>query len=220
MGKAKVLIYGISHQAQQLKVLLDHDGQAEVCAFLVDKDYRKEDVLLGIPVHDFESIELDFSPEYYQIVLSFGYKNMVKNRQQKYLECKKKGYTLYTYLSKDAYIYSKSIGEGTIVYPNCFIAPHVHIGKGCFLENSVSIAHDSKLDDFIFCAAKANICGDNIIESNCFLGAGCIVAGAVTLKKRTLVAAGAVCLKNTSEGTVCFPPKTVYMCDMIPEDLI
>ena len=216
----KVIIYGINHQAQQLKVLLEHDGQVEVCAFVVDEDYKKSDSLLGIPVYDFETIELNFSPKKYQVVLSFGYKNMVKNREQKYYACKNKGYTLYTYLSKDACIYSDAIGEGTIVYPNCYIAPHTRIGKGCFLENGVSIAHDSKLDDFIFCAPRVNICGDNVIQSNCFLGAGCIVAGDITLQKRSLVAAGAVCLRDALEGTICFQPKTVYTRDKIPEDLI
>ncbi len=220
MNKKKVIIYGVNHQAQQLKILLEEEGEAEVCAFTVDKEYRKEDILLGLPVYEFENIEKLFSPEKFEIVLSFGYRNMIKNREEKFYCCKKKGYTLYTYISKRALVYTSDIGEGSLIYPECFIAPFTRIGRGCFLENGTSIAHHSILDGFIFCAPRTNVCGDVTIESNCFLGAGCIVAGGANLKRRTLVAAGAVLLKDTVEAEICFPQKTVKIADKIPERYI
>lgn len=220
MNKIEVIIYGINHQAQQLKVLLEKEGETDVIGFVVDRPYKNCNNLLGLPVFEFEMLEDIFPPDNVQIVLSFGYKNMVQNRMEKFIGCKGKGYTLYTYVSKYALVYTNEIGEGSIVYPKCFLAPHSKIGKGCFLENGVSVAHDTVLGDFVFCAPGANICGDIKIENNCFIGASSTVAGAITLGRRTLVAAGAVCLKSTDESTICFPGKPVYFVDRIPENFI
>lgn len=220
MSKKKVIIYGVSHQAKQLKAYLEEEGAAEVCAFTVDREYKKEDRLLGLPVYEFEGIECLFPPEGFEVVLSFGYRNMIKNREEKFHQCKRKGYTIYTYISKNALVYTRDIGEGSLIYPACFIAPFTRIGKGCFLENGTSIAHDTILDNFVFCAPRANICGDVMIESNCFLGAGCVVAGIAHLKKRTLVSAGAVLLKDTEEAEICFPQKSVILGDKTPENYI
>lgn len=216
----KVIIYGINHQAQQLKALLEVEAETQVCGFTVDKAYKKSDMLLGLPVCEFEKVETLYPPAEFEIVLSFGYKNMIKNRAEKYKACKNKGYALYTYISKHALVYTEDVGEGSIIYPGCFIAPFTKIGKGCFLENSCSVAHHTVVGDFVFCGPGANICGDVTVSEYCFLGAGSVVAGPIHLGRRTLVAAGAVCLKDTPEGTVCFPSKSVYVNDREPEEWI
>lgn len=218
--KQKVIIYGVSHQAQQLSVYLREDGLVDVCAFVVDSAYKKIDELLDLPVYDFESVSDRFPPEEYQIVLSFGYKNMVKNRQEKYNACKELGYTLYTYISKKSDVYSDEIGEGTIIYPHVFLAPFTKIGKGCFIENSVSVAHNTSIGDFCFLAPCAVVCGDNEIGSNCFLGTNSTINNALHVANRTLVAAGAVLSKDTTEGTICFAPRCSLDSETEPETLI
>lgn len=216
----KLIIYGINHQAEQLYIYLQQREDVKVDAFIVDQDYKKKDSLLGLPVSVFEEATRLYPPDEYQIVLSFGYKNMVKNRQQKFELCKNKGYTIYTFVSEDAKVYSGEVGEGSIIYPNAFVAPFVKIGKGCFLENSVSVAHHSVVGDFCFLAPRATVCGDTKIGTNCFLGANCTVAGSLHLSSRTLVSAGAFLKRNTDEGSVCFPGKSTVLNNRIPEDFI
>ena len=216
--KPKVLIYGINHQAEQLFKLLNTDKAAKVCGFVVDEGYKKSDFLHGMKVYEFSEMLKLFSPKKYRIVLSFGYKNMVKNRQDKFEKCKKNGYRLFTYVSKAATVYAEEIGEGSIVYPH--VAPFTRIGKGCFLENGVSIAHHSCCDDFVFLAPNAVICGDTHIESNCFIGSNAVVTNSIVLKSRTMVAAGMKLSKNTECGTMCFPAKAYFDRTGMPEKYI
>lgn len=218
--KPKVLIYGINHQAEQLFRLLNQDKTAKVCGFVVDEGYKKFEYLHGLKVYEFSEMLKDFSPSKYQIVLSFGYKNMVKNRQEKYEKCKKYGYGIFTYVSKNAIVYSDEIGEGSIIYPYVYLAPFTRIGKGCFLENGASIAHHSCCDDFVFVAPNAVICGDTHIESNCFIGSNAVVTNSIVLKSRTMVAAGAKLSKSTDSGTVCFPAKVCVNRTEAPEKYI
>lgn len=218
--KPRVLIYGTNHQAEQLFALLKKEKVAKVCGFIVDEGYKRSDYLLGKKVYEYNEMKRKFSNKKYQIILSFGYKNMVKNRQEKFEKCKNDGYKLFTYVSRNATVYAEKIGEGCIIYPHVYIAPFVNIGDGCFFEAGVTIAHHSKCGNFVFFAPNAVICGDTNIESNCFIGANAVVTNALVLKERTLVAAGAKVSHSTECGMMCFPAKTYIKQEGEPEEYI
>ncbi|MDI1316597.1 UDP-3-O-(3-hydroxymyristoyl)glucosamine N-acyltransferase [Flavobacterium sp.] len=93
---------------------------------------------------------------------------------------------------------SSTIGEGTIVQPNCFIGNHVTIGKNCLLHANV-IVYDH------------TVIGDNvIIHSGTILG-----ADAFYYKKRTegfdqLLSCGRVVIEdNVGIGALCTIDKGV-----------
>ena len=216
----KILIYGINQQAQQLCRLIEFEKSARVCGFVVDEGFKKTEYLLGKKIYEFNEMLEKFSPKKYQILLSFGYKNMVNNRREKFEKCKQYGYRLYTYINKHAIVYTEEIGEGSIIYPNVFLAPFSYIGKGCFLENNVSIAHHSKCGDFCFFAPRAMVCGDTTIEEHCFIGANATIVNSIILRRRTLVTAGATVVKSTEEGTICWNPKNHFDFSSSPEEYI
>lgn len=216
----KVIIYGINQQAQQIKAYIEQENSAEISAFVVDAEYKTCEELLGLPVYTFEDAPNVFPPDEYEVVLSFGYRNMVKNREEKFYACKGLGYTLYTFISKKADIYTENIGEGCIIYPNVFLAPFTKIGRGVFLENGVSIAHHTQIGDFVFCAPCVVICGNVLIGANCFLGANCTVVNSLKISERTLVSAGARIAKDTEEGSICWHAKADTTTDLLPEEYI
>ena len=216
----KVIIYGVNQQAQQIKAYIESEKSAEIHAFVVDPEYKKQDELLGKSVYEFEEARRAFPPDEYEIVLTFGYRNMVKNREEKFWSCKKAGYTLYTFISKNADVYTEDIGEGCIVYPHVFLAPFTKLGKGVFLENGVSIAHHTRIGNFVFCAPRAVVCGDVIIKDHCFLGSNCTVINSIELSERTLVAAGARASKDTKPGTICWAAKGNITTKLEPEQYI
>ncbi|MDE6615428.1 MAG: hypothetical protein K2K35_02595, partial [Lachnospiraceae bacterium] len=82
----KLLIYGINQQAQQLYYYLSMEGYY-VEAFCVDHNYYKSNTLLDRPVVYFEKVAEIYPVYEYDMILSFGYKNMVVNRQEKYNIC-------------------------------------------------------------------------------------------------------------------------------------
>lgn len=206
-NRTPVIIYGINRQAQQLCHYLQSEQEVQLLGFMIDKEYKSCDTLLGRPVYESNLAFKKFSPSQTQILLSFGYVNMVRNRESFFWQCKERGYTLFTYISRDARVYTDQIGEGTIVYPGCVIAPFVTIGRGCFIGIGVTIEHHCVIDEFCFIATRAALCGEVHIGKNCFLGANCTVINTVSLAERTLVGAGAIVTKNTKTSDVLFPAR-------------
>ena len=195
----KIIIYGINMQAEQLLVYLEAED-VKVEAFCVDKAYYKTAVLRGKPVICFEDIEDEYPPDEYAIILSFGYKNMILNREEKFIICKNKGYEIPSFISRDAKVYTSDIGEGVIIYPNTCIAPFVEIGKGCYFETSCTIAHHSRIGNFNFFAPGVTTGGAVLIENNCFFGISSVIASGKTIKSRTMVGAGVCLTADTDEG--------------------
>ncbi|MDR7210341.1 UDP-3-O-(3-hydroxymyristoyl)glucosamine N-acyltransferase [Flavobacterium piscis] len=93
---------------------------------------------------------------------------------------------------------SASIGEGTLIQPNCFIGNHVKIGKNCLIHSNVSIYDHT-------------VIGDNVI-----IHAGTILgADAFYYKKRAegfdqLISGGRVVIEdNVGIGALCTIDKGV-----------
>lgn len=215
----KVLIYGINQQAQQLYYYISMEGNREIEAFIVDREYKTKKTLLGLPVVDFEDIEKKFAPSKYEILLSFGYKNIIRNRQEKYFLCKQKGYNLASYISKDAKVYTEDIGESVIIYPNTIIAPYVKIGNGCFIETSCNISHHTSIGDFNFFAPGTIVVGNVQIGNNCFFGAGSIIATQYSIGDRVVIGAG-VCVTGDVKSDTAYRHAEGIIMSNSPEEYI
>lgn len=207
-GLSKILIYGTNLQAAALYTMIRAEEQAEVAAFVVDSDYRKNDTYCGIPVVDFENIEYLFSPDIYEICLSFGYKNMVRNREEKFNKCRGLGYHIYSFISKKANVYTTSIGEGCNIYPGTTIAPFVEIGKGSFIECGNVIAHHTRIGDFNFIAPGAHFCGAVTTGKNCFIGSASEIINGCTLGNFVFIGAMSKVSKNIKAKEVVMPPRS------------
>lgn len=186
-----IAIYGINQQAQVLHRLIEDEKCGGAVCYVVDKEYKKTDTLHKLPVLTFEEFIQQFSSDQCSICLSFGYKNMVKNREEKFYKCKEAGYEIYSFISKNANVYTASIGEGCIIYPGTTIMPFAEIGKGTFIESGVVIAHHTRIGSFNFIAPGAHFCGAVTTGKNCFIGGAAEIVNSVSLADGVFVGAGA-----------------------------
>lgn len=200
-----IIIYGVGAQARQLKYYIENEKCAKVHAFIVDKAYKKTNELCGLPIVEFEAIEKLYPACSYKMLVSFAYTNMMDNRKEKIENSRLKGYSLYSYISKDARIYSNNIGESVIIYPGTLIAPFVTIGKGCFFEISCSVAHNSIIGDYCFFAPGATVCGEVNIGNNVFAGAGAVVANSLNIRDYSFISANTLVSKNMFENSAINP---------------
>lgn len=134
---------------------------------------------------------------------------MVRNREEKFWQCKKQGYTIYTFISKNAYVYTSDIEEGCNIYPGTTIMPFVKIGKGCFIETGCTIAHHTKIGSFSFIAPGAHFCGDVKSGRNCFFGGACEVVNSCELADFCFIAAGTKVSRDLSAETAILPAASV-----------
>lgn len=196
----KVIIAGTTNFSTMMKSILEKDNEAEVIAFTVNKEYIHESCLQGIPVVAFEELDNLYNKEDYSILLAIGYSKMNDNRKHFFNACKEKGYSLYTYISKRAIVYSDEIGEGAMILPGSFVGPEVKIGKGTILHLHAYASHNITIGDFCYFAGGSMFGGDVTIGNNCFTGLNSSLKNGITLADRTFVSANSFVNRDTKFG--------------------
>jgi UDP-3-O-[3-hydroxymyristoyl] glucosamine N-acyltransferase len=172
----KTIIFGTSAAAVQCHFDLNHDSPHEVVAFTVDRRYIQEQVLLGLPVVPFETIESTHPPADFNMLVAVYTSRVNRTRAEKYEQAKKKGYELITFVS------SKSITwPGMVVGDKCYISegvickPFIKIGNDVFVMPGAILGHYSAVKDHCFIASRATLLGGVTVEPYCVIGAGAVI---------------------------------------------
>jgi sugar O-acyltransferase (sialic acid O-acetyltransferase NeuD family) len=159
--------------------------------------------LLGLPVVPFEEIERFFDPEKHWAFVAVSYTQLNRLRSRLYREAKKKGYKLTSYISSQA-----CISRDVVVGENCFILEKAVVQHGAEIGDNITIwigsavGHRSKIKDNCFIATHVAVSGFCEVGENCFLGVNSCTAGGIKIADDCVVGAGAVVIKDTSQGGV------------------
>lgn len=199
----KVLVFGTTMFSSQLSEILKREG-IEILGYTVDKAYKDSDFFNDLPVYPFEDIELIINLSETEVVLTIGYNQMNDVRRTKYLECKRRGIKVFTYVSKEAQVYTNEIGEGSIIMPGVYVGPFSKLGICCVLWPGTVLAHHNILDDFNWVASCTCYGGGASSGKNCFLGIGSTIRNEIKLAEYTFVGAQTYIGKETT-------PKGVYV---------
>ncbi len=196
--KEKLIIFGNDKAAELMFHNFSYDSPYEIAGFTVDKAFVKESIFCGLPVIPFENIESTFPQNRFVLFIAIGYSNMNKIRAEKYMEAKKKGYTLANYISKKAHI-----GQGCIIGDNCMIGanstlqPNVRIGNDVIIRENVYIGHNSDIEDHCFISASAAISGNVRVKKASFIGVNATLKDNITVEEECIIGAGLTLLHNT-----------------------
>ena len=130
------------------------------------------------------------------LVMGIGYTHM-EFRKETFLRLQAK-IPFYTFIHPKAQIEANvEIGEG------CFIGSGINIDNGCKLGKNIFgfpgsvISHDSVIEDHCFLAPRTTLAGFCHVESQSFLGVGCIIINNTRISHKNIIGAGAVVLKDT-----------------------
>lgn len=207
----KIIIFGTGDIAEIANYYFKTDSNYEVMAFTVNRDYiNGETTFEGKPLVPFEDISTLYPASEYKMFIALSYSNMNKIREAKYYEAKELGYELVSYISsKCSYMSQYEHGDNCFIFEDNTIQPFVRIGNNVTLWSGNHIGHHSKIEDHNFVSSHVVISGHCHVKSNCFLGVNSTLAHKVTLEKETLLGAGAIISKNTSEKGVYVAPRTI-----------
>jgi sugar O-acyltransferase (sialic acid O-acetyltransferase NeuD family) len=206
----KIIIFGTGLIADLAEFYLHKDYNMETAAFTVDSKYIKENLQNNKPVVAFENIEKEFSPDKFRMFVALSYNSVNKLREEKYLESKRKGYKLVSYVSPLAVVFDNvEIGENCFILENNVIQPFVKIGNNNTLWSGNHIGHHSIIEDNCFLSSHVVVSGGVKIESNCFIGVNSAIRDNVIISKGTVIGAGSLIMKNTKENEVYISERTV-----------
>jgi len=212
----KVIIFGTGTFGKRVKRHIDFEKTYEVAAFTVDAEYITENELMEIPVVPFEEIEENYSAEDYSILICVGYIDMNDGYKEVFDKVLKKGYSIESFISKYARVYSKIDGIGNIILPNAVVDFDVCMGNGNRIEINTLISHDTTIGNYNFISAQAGIAGNVVVGNNCYIGIGSIISNNISVADYTLVGAGTYINKSTQKydvyttENVKLPLKSMY----------
>lgn len=199
----KLILFGVGEYAELVHFYFTNDSDYDVVAFCVDKMYKKQDELLGLPVIEFEKIEERYSPDKFFFFTAIGYSKLNKNRIEKYYAIKEKGYKLASYVSSKNSVWSNfKVGENTIIMENNTIMPFSKVGNNVLVFVGNIIAHHMVIEDHVSITSHCAIGGNVIIKSGAFIGLNSTIRDGLIISENTIIATSSNVVKDTEEGEV------------------
>lgn len=192
----QIIILGNTEFSEELYQVMSVEGLS-VKGFTVDNEYLKSPSFCGLPNYPFEAIQKEVDMETVEIALALGYSEMNNVRKRKYEECKKRHFNVATFCSKKAFVYAKSIGEGSIIMPSAYVGPSVSLGVCNVLKAGVYLPHHNIIGCYNWLAPRCTFGGSAVIGNNCFLGLCTTVRNSVRIADFTFSAANAYIHKDT-----------------------
>ena len=196
---AKIVIFGTQDFAQLAHFYLSRDGQHEIVAFTIHRQYIEEASFLKLPVVPFETIETSHPPKDFQIFAPMSSAKMNSIRQGIYEQIKAKGYRCISYISPAATYYGTPIGENCFIFENNVIQPFTTIGDNVIMWSGNHLGHHSSIADHCFIASHVVISGHVTIEQNCFIGVNATLNNGIRVAKNTFIGSGALVTSSTRE---------------------
>ena len=199
----KVVIFGTGPFAEVIYFYLKNDSKYKIAAFTSNKKYIKTKKLFDLPIVPYEEIEKEYPPEKFDMFIAIGYSNNNKVREKFFLDSKKRGYNLISYINSKAIIWEKEkIGENCFILENNVIQPFVKIGNNVIIWSGNHIGHHSIIDQNCFISSHVVISGNVRIKKNCFLGVNSTIRDEIEISPYCIIGAGTIILKNTKANEV------------------
>lgn len=202
----KLIIFGTGAIAELAYDCFKYESNYEVVAFTVERKYlgkHGSPFFQGLPVISFESLEIHYPPQEYEMFVAVGYLKLNHVRARIYRKAKEKGYKLATFISPHAYI-----GRNVKIGDNCFIMEHnnvqysAEIGNNSFLWASNHIGHHTKVGEHVFFASGITMAGHCEVGNYTFLGCGVSTADSIKIGKNVLVGVNVSVVKDVEDNIV------------------
>lgn len=199
----RLIIVGEGETAELAYEYFTHDSFFEVAGFSAERQYVKKTELFGLPVVPFEDVETRFPPGVHHAFVALSYTQLNRPRTRLYLEAKRKGYPIASYVSSRAFVWRNvEIGENCFILEHNVLQYHVKVGNNVVLWSGNHVGHRSIIRDNTFISSHVVISGYCDIGESCFVGVNASIGDHVKIAPDCIVGAGALILKDTEHRKV------------------
>lgn len=196
----KLIIIGAGEFGQMAYEYFSNDSEYEVVAFAVEKEYKRQDILLGLPVVNFEDMEKVYSPLIYEAFVAVTFVKLNRERTRLYKTCKEKGYHCASYISSKAFIGDGvKIGENVFVFENSSLQHYASLGNNVIFWSGGYIGHRTIVEDNCWLAPCVAVGGFCKIGQDSFIGINATLGDNVSVAKDIVLGAGSCSVKDLSE---------------------
>lgn len=200
MTEKKLVIFGLAEVARLAFHYFKSEGRYKISAFTVDSAYLSTDTLLGLPVVPAEELRDLYPPEESMLFVGVSYGAMNQNRAAVYVRMQEWGYHFASYVDPKASVVSENLGENVLIMGNVTIEPTAEIGNDVIIGPNAVISHDSHIKDHNYIAPCACLCGENIVDEYCVIGASATIAPRVHIGRSNFIGIGAQIFNSTGDN--------------------
>jgi sugar O-acyltransferase (sialic acid O-acetyltransferase NeuD family) len=209
----KLVLFGNGAVASTLHYHFTRETKYRIVAFTVDRPFIVADSLHDVPVVPWDEVAERYPATGHRMMIAIGFAQANRLRAERYLEAKKMGYRLVSYVSPKASLWDGfTVGENCRIGDNVLIQPYSSMGDNVFVGSGSIIGHHSMIKEHCHLAAGVNIAGNVTVEPYCYVGINATIRDKVRIAASCIIGAGAVILEDTVE-------KGVYMAraaDLLP----
>jgi len=208
----KLVVFGSAEIASLAKFYFDNDSAYEVVAFTVDDEFAETDTYEGLPLIPWSKIQEDFPPTEIEMHVALSYMKLNQTRQEKYEQAKASGYTLASYISSKATVWSDIVyGDNCFILEDQTIQPTCEIGSNVMLWSGNHIGHGTKIKDHAYLASQVVVSGHCTIGERCFIGVNATLRDFLTVGDDCFIAMDASVVKDLEDGSVVLGAQSAVM---------
>ena len=181
-----IAIIGAGGFAREVKAqMIDTYGSIRI-DFFVDKKYLVEG---SQPIDE-------LNVENYEVVVAIADPHV----RRRMVESLPKSTRYHTFIHKSAVVLSKLIGEGSIICANATITTNVSLGRHGHINPSVTIGHDTLIEDYFTATPGVNVAGNCRIGSNVYFGTNSCIRHKTNVTSNVVIGMGSVVINDIEES--------------------
>lgn len=204
MSLKPIVIFGGDSDLVELACYyFETDAGRKVDAITMDGAYLKENTFLGRPAVPFEELTQKFSPETHDLFVALSYSKVNAARRRKCEEALAKGYTLPSYLSSRATVFSTlKHGFNCFILEDNTIQPFSRIGNGVTLWSGNHIGHHATIGDYVFITSHVVISGAVAVGDQTFIGVNSTINDSVRIGRECVIGSGSLVPRDLANFSV------------------
>jgi len=212
--KKKLVIFGDGEIADQAFFYFSGQSNYEITAFTVDQP--KNDKFNNLPLIDCKEFENSFSNQEYLIHIALSYRNLNKNRQNKFNYFKERNYKFASFISDKATILTekKNHERNLFILEEQSIQTGVKIGDNVMMWSNNHIGHNSIIGSHTYISSNVTISGFSEIGERCFFGVNSCISDFCKIGNDCFITMGSIVNSNLKNDSTTINKSTlVYESD-------
>lgn len=202
MTGRRIIIFGTGELAEVAEFYFSQDTGREIAAFTIDGANLTETRFCGKPVVAVEDLS-NIGPDLHDCFVAVGYSRVNGLREEKCLQLKRLGYSLTSYVSPKATIFSNvEIGWNAFILEDNTIQPFVRVGNGVTLWSGNHIGHHAVIEDFAFISSHVVISGGVKVGARTFIGVNSTVNDHLDIGARCVIGSSSLITQDLSDESV------------------
>ena len=210
----KLLIFGDGEIADQAFFYFSKQSDYQVNAFIVDNPTGEK--FKNLPLIASKEFENNFSSNEYSIHIALSYRNLNKNRQEKFKYFEKKNYNFASFISEKSTVLTdkKNLGRNLFILEEQSIQTGVKIGDNVMIWSNNHIGHNSLIGSHTYISSNVTISGYCEIGERCFFGVNSCVSDFCKIEDDCFITMGSIVNSNLKkDSTTINKSTTIYDSD-------